>query len=131
MSTNERRIAPRKACVVPLRFRVMTRGHRPNENAVSTHEMRAARASARIGTMEGESVNLSERGIYFKSRERVSIGEPLEMYLTIPRELTGRGAEDVRCRAFVVHVEAQRDTRGMRGVGAAVERFEPVSKVRN
>jgi hypothetical protein len=82
----------------------------------------AARAS--FGTIEGESVNLSERGIYFRSRQRVCVGEPLEMYFTIPRELTGRGAERVRCSARVVHVEPSADTQGLLGVGAAVERFE-------
>jgi hypothetical protein len=92
-----------------------------------------AGASARtpFGTIEGESVNLSERGIYFRSRQRVNVGEPLEMYFTIPRELTGRSAEQVRCSARVVHVEPQADRQGLVGVGAAVERFEPMSSARD
>jgi hypothetical protein len=76
-------------------------------------------------------VNLSERGIYFRSRQRVNVGEPLEMYFTIPRELTGRSAEQVRCSARVVHVEPQADRQGLVGVGAAVERFEPMSSARD
>jgi hypothetical protein len=125
MGNKERRIAPRKECTVPLRFRVA--------KSVDSLARETAGASARtpLGTIEGESVNLSERGIYFRSRQRVNVGEPLEMYFTIPRELTGRSAEQVRCSARVVHVEPQADRQGLVGVGAAVERFEPMSSARD
>ena len=125
MGNKERRISPRKECTVPLRFRVAN-----GTNQLVTGSP-SARTSALFGTVEGESVNLSERGIYFRSRQRVSVGEPLEMYFTIPRELTGRSAEQVRCSARVVHVEPQADRQGLVGVGAAVERFEPMSSARN
>ncbi len=46
---------------------------------------------------DGETVNLSERGIYFTSREKVNIGEPLEIFFTLPTELTGRSPEQVCC----------------------------------
>jgi len=125
MGNKERRIAPRKECTVPLRFRVA--------KSVDSLARETAGASARtpFGTIEGESVNLSERGIYFRSRQRVDVGEPLEMYFTRPRELTGRSAEQVRCSARVVHVEPQADRQGLVGVGAAVERFEPMSSARD
>jgi hypothetical protein len=125
MGNKERRIAPRKECTVPLRFRVA--------KSVDSLARETAGASARtpFGTIEGESVNLSERGIYFRSRQRVNVGEPLEMYFTIPRELTGRSTEQVRCSARVVHVEPQADRQGLVGVGAAVERFEPMSSARD
>src|ERR1700730_3180492 len=132
MSSKERRISPRKDYSVPLRFRILANGNDPHtENATAAQETRTARMSGYFGTHEGEAINLSERGIYFKSREKVSVGEPIEMYFTLPRELTGRNAEEVRCSARVVHVEPRCDERGMRGVGAAVERFEPVGAVRN
>ncbi|HXU48286.1 MAG TPA: PilZ domain-containing protein [Candidatus Binatia bacterium] len=83
------------------------------------------------GILEGEAVNLSERGIYFRSRENVSIGAPLEIYFRLPRELTGRSAEEVRCSARVVHVEQAESNGGLTGVGATVERFEPISMIRN
>ena len=124
MGNKERRIAPRKECIVPLRFRV-TKGADPFAGVTG------ASARTPFGTIEGESVNLSERGIYFRSRQRVDVGEPLEMYFTIPRELTGRGAEQVRCSARVVHVEPRADRQGLVGVGAAVERFEPMSSARD
>ena len=77
------------------------------------------------------SLNLSERGVYFTSRETLQVGEPLEMFFTLPRELTGRGPEQVRCTARVVHVESQADHLGVRGIGATVDRFEPVVAARN
>jgi PilZ domain-containing protein len=126
MGTRERRISPRKDCIVPLRFRVTKAAAQAAKGATGSLS-----AKTPFGTLEGESVNLSERGIYFRSRHSVSVGEPLEMYFTIPRELTGRGAEQVRCSARVVHVEPQADEQGLVGVGAAVERFEPMSGARD
>jgi hypothetical protein len=127
MSSRERRTSPRKECVMSLRFRIATNGHGPDHHVRDTTGGATVKASAYFSTIEAESVNLSERGIYFRSRGKVNIGEPLEMYFTIPRELTGRMAEHVRCIARVVHVESTVDKQGMLGVGAAVERFELVS----
>lgn len=128
MSGRERRVSPRKDCAVPLRFRIIS-----NSATVSSPELGAGRgaAVASRGILEGEAVNLSERGIYFRSREHVSIGAPLEIYFRLPRELTGRSAEEVRCSARVVHVEQAESNGGLTGVGATVERFEPISMIRN
>jgi PilZ domain len=130
MANKERRLSPRKDCVVQLRFRIASNEFEINRRSVDTTDTTrdvAVRTPAYLGTLEGESVNLSERGIYFRSHERLSIGEPIEMYFTIPRELTGRYMEHVRCSARVVHVEPAVDAQGMIGTGAAVERFEPMS----
>lgn len=123
MTGRERCVSPRKECVVPLRFRIMHNGF-GNEQQSLGGEL--SRRSTLMGTFDGESVNLSERGIYFTSSQKMSIGQPLEMFFTIPRELTGRDSERVRCSARVVHVEQRTDDRGLLGVGAAVERFEPI-----
>ena len=130
MAKKERRLSPRKDCVVQLRFRIARNEFeikRRFADATDVTRDIAVRAPAYLGTLEGESVNLSERGIYFRSRERLCIGEPIEMYFTLPRELTGRYIEHVRCSARVVHVEPVVDVEGMIGAGAAVERFEPMS----
>ncbi len=58
------------------------------------------------------------------------MGAPLEIYFRLPREVTGRSAEDVRCSAGVVHVD-QAETDGLIGIGAIVERFEPIATIRN
>jgi PilZ domain len=138
MSNNERRIAPRKSCVIPLRFRILANEFVAGSNRDFTgsrsgmtdfHPVRSM--PIHLAVLEGETVNLSERGIYFRSRQNVSIGEPLEMYFTLPRELTGRGPEEVRCSARVVHVQKGADQEGMVGVGATIERFEPIGSIRS
>jgi hypothetical protein len=126
MAGKERRVSPRKDCAVPLRFRVLSVVSSSQGEASEGRKGTASRA-----IMEGEAVNLSERGIYFRSRERLSIGAPLEIYFRLPRELTGRTAEEVRCSARVVHVEQAESGDGLTGVGATVERFEPVAMIRN
>jgi hypothetical protein len=128
MSGRERRISPRKDCAVPVRFRVLSHATSPEFAASGPRQTVSSHAR---GISEGEAVNLSERGIYFRSRERLTIGAPLEIYFRLPRELTGRSAEEVRCSARVVHVDAETDSDGLSGIGATVERFEPVAMIRN
>jgi hypothetical protein len=53
------------------------------------------------------------------------------MHLTLPRELTGRNPEQVRCSARVVHVEDLSGSEGIAGVGAIVDRFEAVAAERD
>lgn len=132
MSGNERRISPRKECAVPVRFRITSNGtSHATESALERSIAVATKIQAKPGILEGEAVNLSERGICFKSRESLAIGAPLEMYLTLPRELTGRRAEEVRCSARVVHVDLQADHTGRRNVGAIVEKFEALARWRD
>lgn len=130
MSGRERRISPRKDCAVPLRFRILSSNTPVAPLEPSMTRGRPVVAISR-GILEGESVNLSERGIFFRSRERLSVGAPLEIYFRLPRELTGRTAEEVRCSARVVHVEDPENGEGFSGIGATVERFEAVSMIRN
>jgi len=132
MSGKERRNSPRKECTVPLRFRIVTNGHNAQaEEIAASYGMRGSKTLASAATMEGKALNLSESGLYFTSREMLLVGEPLEMYFTLPRELTGRAPEQVRCRARVVHVEERVDETGARGIGATVERYEPIVTPRN
>jgi hypothetical protein len=60
----------------------------------------------------------------------LSVGQSIDMYFTLPTELTGREPENIRCNAHVVHVDADGQA-GLRGIGACVEQFEPVTAVRN
>jgi hypothetical protein len=130
MSGRERRNSPRKDCAVPLRFRVLTNPDHPWEEMIGTHESSASKGSIHLATLRGEAVNLSERGVYFTSQEKLNVGEVLEMYFSLPRELTGRGPEQVRCNARIVHVEDRADL-GALGIGAIVERFQPILAVRD
>lgn len=136
MPSKERRIAPRKVFSIPIRFRVMSNNLvattvEATTTAGPTREVHLRRApTALLDSFDGETVNLSERGIYFKSPENISVGDSVEMYFTLPQELTGRRPEDVRCNARVVHVDRNIDSEGSTGVGATVERFEPINRTR-
>ncbi|HSY58566.1 MAG TPA: PilZ domain-containing protein [Terriglobales bacterium] len=152
MSSNERRIAPRKIFSIPIRIRPLASeslsvaaGSTVSRNATTSSYsavpvspasslMNSAVATSKpvrvLDMQEGETVNLSERGIYFKTAQKVKIGQAMEIYFTLPRELTGRNPEPVRCSARVVHVEQYSDERGWTGVGASVEQFEPLQRFR-
>ena len=132
MSDDERRIAPRKSYAIPVRFNVITESC-AMVGAVATTP---ARQNTKILTTiplpkQGEIVNLSERGIGFKTRQNLNVGENVEIFFTLPTALTGRAPEDVRCNARVVHVDKTGDTNGMIGIGAAINRFERSSISRN
>ena len=125
MSDDERRIAPRKSYAIPVRFNVITE-QRAMVGAAATAP---ARQNAKVLTTiplpkQGEIVNLSERGIGFKTRQNLNVGENVEIFFTLPTALTGRAPEDVRCNARVVHVDKTGDANGMIGIGAAINRFE-------
>lgn len=117
--------------MVPLRFRVVPNGNDPRLGGLTVYGARSAKSSILETTSEGEAFNLSERGIYFRSRGKLNVGEQLEMYFTLPGEFAGRTPEQVRCTARVVHVESDPDKEGTTGVGAFVERFEPLVERRN
>lgn len=132
--SKERRISPRKECGMPLRFRVLANGTRHDTESVRSspaQEARKPQMPSFLGVLDGQAVNLSECGMYFRSRQQVNIGDPLEMYFTIPQELTGRDAEQVRCTARVVRVHPPSERQGTVGVGVAVERFETMEMSRN
>jgi hypothetical protein len=139
MSSKERRISPRKSCTIPVRFRFSAGGNEFIPASLGTATLHGSGSHVR-GTEQrpnaqeiivGETVNLSERGIRFKSPLKFSIGESIEMFFTLPRELTGRNPEEMRCSARVVHVESELDAQGMTRIGAAVESFEPMNIRRN
>lgn len=130
MSGSERRNSARKVCALPVRFRL--NGNRKGshgEVASNDAENRAA-AATQLPEFVGKALNLSERGVYFTCRETLRVGQPIEMYFTLPSELTGRAPENVRCRARVVHVDEDGHA-GLRGIGATVEQFEPIDELRN
>ena len=107
MSARERRNAPRKQCAVPMRLRFMN-------------------STGSMDTFEGQTQNLSETGVYFTASRRMKVGDPIEMFFTLPRELTGRRPEPVRCQARVVHVKPVGNN-GHMAAGAAIDRFEQES----
>jgi hypothetical protein len=103
----ERRIAPRKEVKVLLRFRALE---------ASGSEL-----------LPAECVNFSERGIFFTTGQVLRVGTPLEIFLTIPSDISGLAAAETRCTARVVHVKANAGPAGQSGVGVYIERFEPAA----
>jgi hypothetical protein len=104
MTGAERRIIPRRELRVPLRFRTLGSN------------------SAQIGA--GESLNFSERGLFFVTSQALEVGTPIEVFLTLPQEAGRPAASEVRCTARVVHVRADAHRNGYSGVGAQFDRFE-------
>jgi hypothetical protein len=131
MSRNERRNSSRKICALPLRFRVRGERHGDREEGteISSHSL-AVSPTVQSAEFVGKALNLSERGVYFTCRETLSVGQSIDMYFTLPTELTGRAPENIRCSAHVVHVDNGGQT-GLRGIGTCVERFEPITAIRD
>ncbi len=134
MLKDDRRVANRKTYSLPVRYTVLTEElvTVPYEETRGVVAVRNPKRSDSLrNSREGETVNLSERGIYFRSEEKLGVGDPLEIIFTLPTELTGRSPEQVCCRARVVHVDADDEADGLTGIGAAIERFERISKAKN
>jgi hypothetical protein len=130
VSPANRRTVPRNACLLPIRFMVLSEEF---TLAGRFRDGTAAGAGARnlqLGTAqamiphEGQTVDLSERGIGFKSQQAVRPGQSIELFFTLPTALPGRIPEDVRCTATVVHADDRRDPDGVMCIGAAIQRFE-------
>jgi hypothetical protein len=130
MSVNDRRIVARKAYLMPIQFVVhgeelALAGGFAAGSSSAARNLKPGMAQA-IVPHQGQTVDLSERGIGFKSQQAVSLGQSIELFFTLPTELTGRIPEDVRCMATIVHVDNRRDRDGFTCVGAAIDRFERI-----
>jgi hypothetical protein len=110
MSSTERRLAPRKAISIPLRFRMST--------------------SNSAGVTLGRALNVSENGLYFSSDHRLLVGSHLEIYLTLPREITGKGPEEIRCSGRVVRVIEDDELPGQLGIGVKIDHFQYAAAAR-
>ena len=134
MSVEDRRIVPRKPYTMPVRFVVLSEelalAGNFQGNARVMNELNSGFGPA-IEPHQGETFDLSERGIGFKSQQPIGLGQSIELFFTLPTELTGRIPEDVRCTAKVVHVDNRLDPRGRTCVGATIERFERMTPRRS
>ncbi len=70
-----------------------------------------------VGDGTGRIVNLSSRGVYFETSQRLAAGDRIQ--LVFPFERTGPGAS-VKCTADVVRVESRGDDFGVAAI------YEPV-----
>jgi hypothetical protein len=81
------------------------------------------RFSADDGVVEkqGETRDVSFRGLYFLIEAMLETGSSIEFVLTLPQQITLAGDVHIRCYARVLRVEPQE---GRRGVAARIERYE-------
>jgi hypothetical protein len=70
----------------------------------------------------GESVNLSERGILFRTTACYAVGNRVEVFLKMPSELLGQPHIESRCVGKVVRVEPP--VNGKNGVAVAFYRTD-------
>jgi Tfp pilus assembly protein PilZ len=106
MSSSNRRSETRIEVRMPIRFRPIT-------------DPPSAEQSA-------ECVNISRHGLLFSTTCSLRVGEEVEIYLRMPRELS-ENAIKVRWNARVVHV-APNGVPGKTGVGVRVERHSPIAE---
>jgi PilZ domain len=71
-----------------------------------------------------ESVDLSQRGIYFATNSEMRKGETVEVFFNMPEEIVGEPPVEWRCTGHVVRVEAISTPGGKQGVGVQFDCYE-------
>ncbi|HTS13472.1 MAG TPA: PilZ domain-containing protein [Candidatus Limnocylindrales bacterium] len=106
MKPSDRRFTSRVSVRVPVRIQVRKSTLPPEER---------------------ESVNLSEKGIYFVTDMPLSPGAALELFFTMPPEITGRAAPtEWKCMGHVVHAELIGGMAQRIGVGVMFDYYEEI-----
>jgi hypothetical protein len=72
-----------------------------------------------------ETLNMSEHGLCIVTNAPLKVGMQVELFLRIPREVSGEKPAEVRCVARVMHVDPA-TSGGKSGVGMCIERYEPL-----
>jgi PilZ domain len=98
----ERRAARRFSMALPLKVRFSS-----GNNGVSE--------------TQGQTRDVSFRGLYFTIEAALETGSSIEFVLTLPQQITLAGDVNIRCYAQVLRVEPQDS---LRGVAARIERYE-------
>jgi hypothetical protein len=99
----DRRLAGRYTMKTPLRVRLW-------KSALPEHT--------------AESLNVSQRGIYFATDSLLREGETVEVFFNMPEEIIGEPTSEWRCTGHVVRVEAIEATGGKLGVGVQFDCYE-------
>ena len=106
MSQSNRRLETRVNLRVPLKIRPITDPPELEQNV--------------------ESVNLSQRGLFFSTATPLQVGTRIEVLMKMPQEISGNPPTEVRCVGRVVHVQPEW-LLGKAGIGVRIERYEPVA----
>ncbi len=91
-----------------------------------------APVSIRKGTessgLPAESRDISSRGLFFFTRDKISEASDIELVLMMPKEVSPSGPQWVCCHATVVRVEEDRE-RGGFGVAAEIRRCQALPEI--
>lgn len=71
-----------------------------------------------------ESLNLSPHGVFFASANPFRLGETVEIFFTMPEEITTEPSTEWRCTGHVVRVEQAKSGSGRVGVGVRFDCYE-------
>lgn len=74
-----------------------------------------------VSETQGETRDVSFRGLYFLIEAAVETGSSIEFVLTLPQQITLAGDVHIRCYARVLRVEPHD---GRRGIAARIDRYE-------
>jgi Tfp pilus assembly protein PilZ len=77
-----------------------------------------------IPEQRAESINLSERGIFFVTDARLQEGETIEILLKMPEEITGERPTEWRFTGLVVRLQPIDSPKGKLGVGVRFDCYE-------
>jgi hypothetical protein len=73
------------------------------------------------GELQGETSEVSSRGIHFFTQRAVKVGTAVEFQMTLPHEVTLAGPVRVRCLGRVVRAEPKDERTA---VVVAIDRYE-------
>jgi hypothetical protein len=104
MATPERRITPRFKLRTPLCL-----------NGPETQRSVGRRAKA---------INISTRGVYFATDLLLHVGETVELFLEMPKRVSGIEANRCRFTGRVTHVESKDMPQGVSGIGVQLLYYE-------
>ena len=139
-SRKKRKTFPRASCVSRCDFYarcyvVLAGPGTPSSGGAMEQQSSERRASRRFtmtlpltvrspepgGNEQGQTRDVSFRGLYFLIEADFAPGSSIEFILTLPREITMAGDVHIRCFAEIVRVEPHN---GRRGVAARIDRYE-------
>ena len=103
IALSDRRVSARHNFRLPLRVRIL---------------------KSAIAEQRTESVNLSERGIYFPTNSPLRVGNAVQVLLKMPEEITGEPTNEWLCSGHVVRIESFDSPRGRLGVGVQFDCYE-------
>jgi hypothetical protein len=102
---------------------LMTQGieRRSSRRFTMTLPLTVRQSGADSSERQGQTRDVSFRGLYFLIDAEFEPGSSIEFILTLPREITLAGDVHIRCYAEIVRVEPHN---GRRGVAARIDRYE-------